>query len=242
MRTLAIVVGVAFVLGWVAAPSAQWYARGSFYNDWAADDGNMLNDDGVNGDAVAGDGIYSGYVTATVPAGDYEFKIALADWSESYPTSNVWITLTEDNQTVFFSLDTNVYDDGWFPNTNIVWSDAIRPGTTWGLAGGAPELGDWDPAQGPQASFEGGVWKVVVTFAAAGNYEYKWTADQSWEVQQLGADGFGSNALNIALTVEQPGDILFLFDPSTGRGWHGSPPTAAEEASWGQVKIRFERE
>lgn len=224
----------------LAAPSsATWHARGGFYGiDWEANDGNMLNDDGVNGDAVAGDGIISGFVTATVTAGDYQFKIGMHDWSEAHPASNVPLHLTEDFQTVFFSLNTNFVDDGWFPAENIVWCDALYvDGISWRLVGGHPEMGSWDPTAGPLADFDGTLWNVVVEMNSVWMDWYKWTANDVWDVQQLGFDGVGSDTWNIELNIEVAGLYEFLFDPNTGRGWHGRyEPTPTEDATWGRIK------
>jgi len=226
----------------LAAPSsAQWYARGGYYSDWAADTGNVLNDDGIDGDATAGDGIFSRDVTSTVTVGGQEFKIAEEDWDPNYPLSNVPITLTEDFQVIHFTFDTNTYDDDWFPSTNIVWSDALTPGTTWGLAGDAPEFGVWDPAAGPQATInEDGMWEVIVYFAAAGDYEYKWTANMLWDVQQFGIDGYGTGPGTVFVNVLEPGEYKFLLDPAVGRGWHGFlEPTPASESTWGGIKALY---
>lgn len=238
-RELLAVLLIAAVAVWAMPASAQWYARGGHYNGWAADAGNELNDAGVNGDAVAADGIFSGLVTSTEMAGTYEFKIAVSDWSVSHPGSNVRLTTTQNNEVVFFSLDTNAHGDGWYPDQNIVWSNRLSPGTIWRLVGGAPELGNWGPASGPQAIFIDSFFDVFVEFSFAGNYEYKWTADNAWDVQQLGFDGHGTNTWNVPLAVSANGSIVqFQFDPATGRGRHidHGPPSPVKEGSWGAVK------
>jgi len=237
-QLLAILLLVAAVV-WAAPAGAQWYARGGFYNGWAADAGNELNDLGANGDVAAGDGIFSRLVTASEPAGSYIFKIAVSDWSTSYPGSDVPIQTTVDNQVIFFSLDTNAHGDGWYPDTNIVWSDALKQSSIWRLVGGAPELGNWDPAAGPQAIFVDSFFDVFVEISLAGNYEYKWTANNEWGLQQLGLDGVGSNTLNVPLAVSTNGSIVqFQYDPATGRGRHidHGAPSPVQDRTWGAVK------
>jgi hypothetical protein len=238
-RTLfAFITIAALVVAVPAMAQGPWYARGGHYNGWAADAGNQLNDLGLNGDAVAADGIFSGLVACNVPAGVYEFKIALIDWSTSYPGSNVKMQTTVDNQVVFFSLDTNAHGDGWYPDQNIVWSNALRPGTIWRLVGSSLELGNWDPAAGPQAYLIGSFFDVFLEFAAPGDYQYKWTADNAWDVQQMGFDGVGSNAWNVPLGV--PAGSLwvhFQMDPNSGRARHTfESPTPVAKSTWGAVK------
>ncbi len=229
----------------IATSADAFYARGAYYADWAADAGNELRDDGTNGDKVAGDGIFSGLITADVVAGDYEFKVANADWSISYPNSNVWITTTEDNQQILFTFDTNTYDDGWFPATNIVWSDALRLGSSWEITGGASEIGSWTPGDGAAASFVNDRWEVVVDFATTGMIEYKWTADAVWTVQQFGTDGVGSNADNITYDIgagARRADHVFAFNPANGRGYQAEGSTPTLDASWSRIKELYVHE
>ena len=52
-----------------------------------------------------GDGVYE-FATDQIPAGDYEFKVALdEDWTESYPAGNVAFTAAAGGGTVTFSYD-----------------------------------------------------------------------------------------------------------------------------------------
>ncbi|MCK4415078.1 MAG: hypothetical protein KAY32_16220, partial [Candidatus Eisenbacteria sp.] len=222
MRFATVMLGVFGLIVLLTSPvSAQYYARGGHYGDgWPADAGNQLNDDGLNGDAMAGDGIHSGYVTSDKVAGDYEFKIAVEDWSENYPASNVPIRLTSDNQVIFFSLNTNLIEDGCVPTQYIVWSDAIRVGTTWSVVGSAAELGGWDLPSAPQASEDGGLWTLSVDFAAGGDYEYKWVADLDWGFQQVGSDGFGNNTWGIQLHLDDAATVVFTLDLSVPRACH----------------------
>jgi hypothetical protein len=151
----------------------------------------------------------------------------------------VKLTTTSPNQVIFFSLDTNAHGDGWYPDANIVWSDALNQSAIWRLAGGAPELGNWDPTAGPQAPLVGSFFDVFVEIDFAGSYEYKWTANNEWNLQQLGLDGMGSNTWNVPLTTMSNNSIVeFQFDPATGRGRHidHGTPSSVEQRTWGAVK------
>ncbi|MCO5186535.1 MAG: pullulanase-type alpha-1,6-glucosidase [Anaerolineae bacterium] len=54
---------------------------------------------------VDGDGVYA-FVSTDIPAGDYEFKVALdEDWAESYPGSNVPFSVTENGEQVTITYD-----------------------------------------------------------------------------------------------------------------------------------------
>ena len=53
-----------------------------------------------------GDGVYS-FVTTEIPAGDYEFKVALdEDWATSYPAGNVPVTVPGAGDAVSITFDT----------------------------------------------------------------------------------------------------------------------------------------
>lgn len=243
MKLATLILAVLGLVVMSANPAdAQWYARGSYYNGWAADDGNILNDAGENGDEVAGDGIHSGFVTSTelASADPHLFKIADIDWAMSCPSSDVPIMLDVDNQVCFFRLDTNEYVDGWYPTSCIVWSDALRMGDSWGLVGSGDHFGNWDPTVGPATPMnEDGLYEAIVDIPI-GDWEYKWTANQVWDVQQFGGDGFGNNTWNVALSVTEPGPYQFLLDPLTGRGTHQPyEPVPTEEMTWGEVKTLF---
>jgi hypothetical protein len=107
-----------------------WCVAGGF-NGWS-EDGFPLNDDGLDGDLIGGDGLFSLDLVIETP-GRYEFKINACDWATSYPNSNAWVITSEPDQVVKFTFDTNDYsgDAGWpfYPTTNIVnaWDDFPSP-------------------------------------------------------------------------------------------------------------------
>ena len=201
---VAAVAFVALVFFTVSPSFAQtWFARGQFHEAsdelrapgfWGADSGNMVRDDGSNGDVVAGDGIFSCLVPAAQAPGRYEFKIASLDWSDEAPVGfniNCVVETFEADEPILVTFDTNVYSDGWIPTTRAVWSDhLVQPLLGWFVVGGVPELGSWDPTSGLVAVPSGDLFRAVVWIDTVGPTEYKWTADLSWVWQEVGGQGF----------------------------------------------------
>jgi len=226
------------------ALAGPWYAKGDFYcppGCWNFDGGNELFDDGLHGDGAAGDGVFGASVLSdAVGPIKKEFKIALDDWSTSYPGSNAWVYIDAAPTTVHFTLDTNAHGDGWLPDQNIVWLDHAFPaGTTFEVIGSAAETGSW--TSGVAATLVGDIWNLVVTIAAPGNYEAKFRATGTWDVLNMGANGLDPGGANLTYTTAVPNtDVQFEFDQSTGRvrvSVLGATPTA--QRSWGRVKVMY---
>ena len=95
----------------VAAPTGDVYLRGSFDGEmWPALDENKL--------ASMGNNNY--YMTKTLPAGTYEYKLAVEDWSWSVPGGdNAKITLAEESQVLF---EVNTLSGGF--NATVLTGDA----------------------------------------------------------------------------------------------------------------------
>ena len=74
----------------------------------------------------------------------------------------VCVELTDDFQSILVTFDTNTIGDGAYPDADVVWSDAVRPGTSWSVVGATTELGNDDPAAGAIATYAEGRWFVVV--------------------------------------------------------------------------------
>jgi len=215
----------------LAASAGPFYARGSYYDGgWSADAGNLLTLSG---------GVWSGAVTSPMAAGSYQGKIAIADWSESYPASNQLVNISGPGDIVHWTLDTNTYLDGWLPSTNIVMNDhQFAPGTTFEVIGAAPETGGW--GSGVAATLVGDVWSVELTIATAATYDVKFRKTGDWGLN-VGSDGMGTNANNYTYTTtvnNQP--VLFQFNQRTGRMRvvvGGVTPTRNE--TWGHLKATY---
>lgn len=244
MKKMAMVLSVLALVAFAGTADAQWYAKGDMYcapGCFNFDAGNEMFDDGTNGDVTSGDGIFSRLVTTDViAAGKYAWKAAVADWSISYPGSNQFVHINAAAEQVLFTLDTNVYADGFTPATNIAWSSHYAPlGSAFEVIGAAPETGGW--ADGVVAAEAGGVHSITITIGTAGNYDFLWRVDNDWDAQTMRVDGGASGGanLNYTTTVDNQ-DVLFEFDANTGRT-RTTPltPTATDETSWTEMKELF---
>ncbi|MBN2503463.1 MAG: hypothetical protein JXB38_21990 [Anaerolineales bacterium] len=191
-------------------PPAAWYVRGDF-NGW--DTSDPMYDDGLHGDATAGDGIYTAEVVVST-TGRYEFKIANEDWSASYPASgNCWLETSSDAETVVVSFDTNLTADGWLPETDII-GVSTEPGA-WTAVG---DWQGWDNAN-PASSMMprgDGIYDLTATVAAPGSYQYKAVKTGTWDA--VGADGRGVNAGTATFeTTQADQNVTFTVDALTGR-------------------------
>jgi len=245
-RATILAAAALFALATLApAQAAPWFAKGSYYagvaGQWNSDPGNEMFDDGTNGDAVAADGVHSRLVTSDQPAGKYEYKVALDDWSVSHPlSSNQFVYVNAMNEQILFTLDTNVHADGWIPAENIAWNPNAMPlGAVPEVIGGAPELGDWNVGQ--IATLSGGVWRITINFATAGSYEYKWRANGNWDDFIFGNDGAASAGGNLVVDVLNDGEsYVFELDTATGRARAVEEGTVSVETdTWGGVKGLF---
>jgi glycosidase/fibronectin type 3 domain-containing protein len=191
-------------------PPPEWYARSDF-NGWDTTD--PMYDDGTNGDAVAGDGIFSAQVT-TATAGRHEFKIATEDWSASFPGSgNSWLETTTADETVTITFDTNTHADGWLPETNII-GVSIEPGT-WTAVG---DWQGWDNANPATAmtALGGGVYGLITSIASPGTYQYKAVKTGTWDA--VGADERGVNASTATFeTTVADQNVTFAVEALGGR-------------------------
>lgn len=187
--------------------------------DWAPDcEATFLTDQG--------DGIWMG--TFTLPAGSYEYKIALnGDWEQNYGAdavaggTNISLVLAEEQDVTF------TYDH----NTGIVTTDALQTTAeeTPETASSVPDMvnipgtlqaelgcpGPWQPdceATTLEYFPEYDVW--LNNFEVpAGSYEYKVALNGSWSVN------YGSSAdqdgPNITLNVAEDTTITFVYDDKT---------------------------
>jgi glycosidase len=200
----------AFALFPPPPPPPEWYVRGDF-NDWEVTD--PLYDDGTHGDALAGDGIYTALVTVATE-GRYEFKVATVDWATGYPTSgNSWLDTTLAGEVVGVTFDTNIYTDGWLPETNII-GVSTEPGA-WTAVG---DWQGWDNASPATAmtALGGGVYEFATSIASPGTYQFKAVKTGSWDA--IGSDGRSVNANTATFeTTVADQNVTFIVDGNAGR-------------------------
>ncbi|MCP4420231.1 MAG: pullulanase-type alpha-1,6-glucosidase [Chloroflexi bacterium] len=188
-----------------------------------------------------GDGLYS-FITAAIPAGDYEAKVALNQtWEVNLGAdgeldgANILFSVGEE-QAVIFAFDpaTNLLtietsDD--VPDGLITQIDAtaggaslppaaapfpevvVIPGTIQSVLGCA---GDWEPGcanSGLIFSEEDQLWLGSFDIPA-GEYEYKVALNETWDVN-FGQDATPGGA-NISLMLDQDSSVDFFFDNKTG--------------------------
>ncbi|MCP4429209.1 MAG: alpha-amylase [Chloroflexi bacterium] len=171
--------------------------------DWLADCVNTLLTD------ADGDGVYS-FVTTDIPAGAYEFKVAMdEDWAVSYPGANVPFAVPTNGDQVAIT---------WDSATTDVTVDVTTAGPSYSVAlVGSLQTeigcaGDWDPAcAASELHFdaEDDVWQAVWN-VPAGNYEFKVALNDTWD------ESYGANAqpggANIPLNLGAAVDVKFYYD------------------------------
>ncbi len=161
-----------------------------------------------------GDGIYS-FSTTTIPAGDYEGKVALNEgWDVNYGQGGV-----QNGANIPFNVPANsrvifTYDAGSHV-LSIQTEPVITPVTLVGdLQSELGCAGDWNPAcTVTDLSYDANDDVYQQTFTVpAGNFEYKVALDHSWTVN------YGRNAVfdggNIPLAADG-NPIKFYFDPKS---------------------------
>lgn len=163
---------------------------------------------------VANSDVWMG--TFDVPAGDYEYKVALnGTWDENYggmadrDGANVALSLAEDTLVQF------VYDNktNWVAD-NVNHIIASVPGSYQAAIGCS---GDWTPdclrswLQDPDGD---GVYSFSTSAIPAGDYEAKVAYNLTWD-ENYGADGARDGA-NLAFSVPSDGAVVtFTYTPDT---------------------------
>ena len=216
----------------VASAAGPFYARGSYYDaGWSADAGNQL----VEGPA----GVFTATILSPMAAGSYLGKVALGDWSSSWPNSNQPVILGVGNENVKWSFDTNTYADGWLPASNFAMNDHGTTGLTFEVIGAAPETGSW--GSGVAATLTGDIWGVQIVIATPGTYDVKFRKTGDWGIN-CGASGFGTNESNYSyMTTLANEPVLFQFNQKTGRmrALVGGGASATHTTSFGAIKALY---
>ncbi|MBX0327401.1 alpha-amylase [Oscillochloris sp. ZM17-4] len=151
------------------------------------------------------------FQSATIPAGDWQYKVALGSWDVSYAGSHRNAdgntTITTSGGAVRF-----YYDD----KTHAVMDSASDPIYT--VPGDFNSeigcAGDWAPdCLGTLLTdVDGdGVFTTSVTGLPAGSYSFKVATGESWDNPNYG----DSSGNNLGFTVSGPATVTFSFDSAT---------------------------
>lgn len=179
--------------------------------------------------------------TFTIPAGSWEYKVAIDDsWDENYGVggalggANIPLNLTEQTD-VFFSYDPTTHVVSHFTGSTIV----VAPGNFQSELG-CP--GDWMPdcinsqLTGPDGD---GIYSLSTMLLPPGCYESKIALDLSWNVN-YGIDGI-LNGANLNWCVVDPGSVVtFTWNSITNVPTVTvEAPVPVEPATWGTIKAMF---
>ena len=186
-----------------------------------------------------GDGVYT-FATASIPPGNYEFKVALNEgWDEAYPANNLALVVPAPGATVTFSFNKTTKE----VKAEVVPFTEVPPpppptGPIVTFPGSYPEAaglgGNWAPDNlKTQATDDNkdGVWKFVTKAIPAGSYEFKAAVGKSWD-ENYGVGGKPGGD-NVKFTVAAAGDeVSFYYDRGAGDNWVASRPNSAASPSW----------
>ncbi len=149
--------------------------------------------------------------TFAVPAGDFEYKIALDDsWAENYGADGV-----QDGANIGLSVATATNVTFTYDHATHAITDDLPPDSVTVAGSLQTELGcsgDWDPAcslSDLAADGDDGIWQATFTLPA-GDYEYKAALNGNWD------ENYGRNAArngaNIPLSLAADGAVKFFYD------------------------------
>ena len=195
---------------------AAWCVAGGFQGwDNAS---HPINDAGMDGDLIAGDGVYS--ADFVIPnAGREQFKVVeCGDWSNAFPGNNAWLITSEPNQVVKITFDTNDHRDdagpAFHPAQNIVhaWDDFP---TSFAAVG---DWQGWNPENPATQMVPLGnnLFVLQTLIESAGSYAGKVTND-GWN-NQIGADGRSVDGPNVPFETSLANTpVTFLLDGNQSR-------------------------
>ncbi|WP_094551789.1 alpha-amylase family glycosyl hydrolase [Petroclostridium xylanilyticum] len=164
-----------------------------------------------------GNGFYS--FTGTLPAGNYEYKIALGSWAENYGAggvrdgANIGLALEAETEVTFY------YNHNTHKIADSTWYTPIEtsrlPRVVGNLQQVIGDVSNWAPDKANAIMYDDnfdGVYSVTVSIPK-GNYEYKITLGSTWE-ENYGLNGQRDGA-NIPLNVKYDTEITFFYNSET---------------------------
>ena len=220
----------------VAPPNAAdgaWCLQGSFPTGDALP---QLQDDGVQGDLVADDRVYSLEYAIARP-GNYRWQVVGCDEpTRTFPAAMAWLTTSEPNQLVTFIFDsTERADRLFFPIPYVV--SAVDGVEEYHVVG---SFQDWiaDDASGRLEPISSGLYQQVRRIARSGSYETYVIAGD--EEQAIDAYGRTTEPIPFAFDTERNGEyVVFLVDVDRGRAsvMYDMPPLVTRLAFGGGHRL-----
>jgi hypothetical protein len=199
-------------------PAQPFYLRGSF-NSW--DTSAPMTD--------LGGGVYSATISGT-PGARFNFKVATADWSASWPGSDSRSLFdAAGSATVYYRA--GAFADGWNPAADRVgYADPQQFG--WEVIG---SFNGWSAPFGSLTAMGGGLYAGNLLVTSAGTYDFKFREAGSWDIA-IGSD-FGNSSGNATVTTTDANQLVaFQLDLPNGR-W--SATVVPEPAALAFVGIGF---
>lgn len=165
---------------------------------------------------VSQDGMW--VFTATIPAGNYEFKVATNDnWSDTFPGNNRTLNLANQTQLKFY-YDDNRITGQYLTYRTLPDNDNSRIFTVPGNFNG--ELGcadDWQPwcLQTFMKDIDGdGIFTFETKAIPPGNYNFKVATNEAWSNPNYGTGGL--NGADIPFSIPALGtQVIFRFNTAS---------------------------
>ncbi len=213
--------------------NATWCLAGEFQG-WNPES-HPMNDDGQQGDETADDGIFS--LNFTFDQADrYEWlAVECGNWEVFFPVENAWAYAREAGQTVTFTLDTNRYEDAFWPKQFIVNARDSFLGVT--AVGNFQGWNGSDPRTAMQPIGQGW-YRLVYPINKPGVYQGAVLATGTKDGYQTIGRSVGK--LNWEIPIETLNEaVIFTFQAASGRVriQHGVPFVIAWLAYQGGAQL-----
>ncbi len=164
--------------------------------------------------AAMGNGFYQ--LTGNLPAGTYEYKIAInGSWDENYGANgeasgaNILLTLERETNVTFYYHDGThkIADSSWYQTPPVDRQPRIVGNIQPAINAG----NEWNPSNSTALLFDDDFDKIFTykTIVPNGNYEYKIVLGNNWEETEAYP---GSNA---TLNVKETTAVTFFYNNQT---------------------------
>ncbi|HEU0245356.1 MAG TPA: alpha-amylase family glycosyl hydrolase [Candidatus Limnocylindrales bacterium] len=180
-----------------------------------------------------GNGVYL-FQSASIPAGDWQYKVAMGGWTENYGSN-----FAQDGPNIERNLATGQAVRFYYDHKTHYIADNVG-NTIYTVPGNLDDElgcgGDWAPdcLRTFMSDVDGdGVFTFVTTDLPVGSYEFKIATNESWSNPNYG-DGGGPD--NVAFTVAQAGSTVTVsFDTATkvpSVSVKGAAPAQDDNVEW----------